>query len=401
MAFVFADPTEWWIEIPPSVQTEAWQQSQQHTTPSRRWNAYLNQICLNTCLSWIENDYFPGATACFDFNALSAIHEFVNGTAVTVGTKRIVLVPTETIDDGELEVPQEWVDIPSWSADYYLAVQVKADEQSDEQWLRVWGYTTHQKLKTFGRYDSSDRTYCMDERNLTQDMNVLWVTQQFSPDEQTKTVLEPLPELTTIQAENLIQRLGNRTIAFPRLAVPFTFWGALLEREEWRQHLYEQRTGQNKTQTVPLPVQLGQWLQNQFEIGWQPVEALLHSTSGSLASGFRRSAASTSESEITQLKLIDLESSSVDQEIALLIGLRAEADEKVGIRVQVYSTSDSTYVPPDLILSLLSGTGEVLQSVQAQSQDNYIQFKFRCPSETAFSLQITIDDFSTTENFVI
>ena len=35
-----------------------------------------------------------------------------------------MLIPSEAIDDSELEVPQEWVDIPSWAADYYLAVQI-------------------------------------------------------------------------------------------------------------------------------------------------------------------------------------------------------------------------------------------------------------------------------------
>jgi len=31
-------------------------------------------------------------------------------------------------------VPQEWVDIPEWAADYYLAVQVNPDSG----WLRIW-----------------------------------------------------------------------------------------------------------------------------------------------------------------------------------------------------------------------------------------------------------------------
>lgn len=72
---------------------------------------------------------------------LSSIWEVVNGTAIGIGETRIVLIP-EAMDTDEYEVQAEWVDIPSWAADYYLAVQVN----SEDCWLRIWGYTTHKKL---------------------------------------------------------------------------------------------------------------------------------------------------------------------------------------------------------------------------------------------------------------
>ncbi|MBV9386644.1 MAG: DUF1822 family protein, partial [Chroococcidiopsidaceae cyanobacterium CP_BM_ER_R8_30] len=153
----FADPTQLWLEVSQTTQANAWQQSQSFRAPNCRWNTYLNLSCLNTFLPWLREEYEPGAAPWPNLAALPSFWGVVNGTAITLGTKRLVLVPTETIDLSELRVPQEWVDIPSWVADYYIAAQVNPDDG----WVRIWGYTTHQQLKTSGSYDSGDRTYCL------------------------------------------------------------------------------------------------------------------------------------------------------------------------------------------------------------------------------------------------
>lgn len=259
----FADPTQLWLEVTETELAQAWQQSQSFSSTERRWNAYLNRICLGTVLDWLRQEYAPQANAWPSVTTLPGIWEVVNGTAVTVDQTRFLLVPTETIDLSELRVPQEWVDIPSWTADYYLAVQVNPDEGL----MRVWGYTTHQQLKQSGKYDPQDRTYCLDTEDLIQDLNVLWVARQLCPDEQTKTAIAPLPSLPIEQAENLIVRLGNTEVITPRLAVPFELWGAILEHGGWRQRLYHRRIGSAEQWSV------FQWLQNGIsdvgkQMGW-------------------------------------------------------------------------------------------------------------------------------------
>jgi len=262
-AFTFADPTQLWLEI--LTNQTRWQQSQFFSTPSSRWNAYLNQICLDAVLPWLRKEYAPQALVWPNFAALPSFWEIVNGTAIVMGTTRLVLIPSETIDLS-LRVPQEWVDIPAWAADYYLAAQVNVDEE----WVRIWGYTTHQQLKASGSYDPGDRTYCLEEDDLIQDLNVLWVARQLCPEESTRGIITPLPALPLAQAENLLQRLGNPAISVPRLAVPFELWGGLLEHGGWRQRLYERRQGLPQWSIL-------QWLQagvSDFgqQIGWQRVE---------------------------------------------------------------------------------------------------------------------------------
>lgn len=259
-AFIFADPKQVWLESP-LAPTEEYQFS----TPSSRWNAILNSICLNTVLPWLT-EYAPQAKVEFNSAALPSFWELVNGTAIGMNTTRLVLIPSETIDPSELRVPQEWVDIPSWAADYYLAVQV-----SDQGWVRIWGYTTHQQLKVKGHCDPSDRTYSLDEEDLILDLNVLWVARQLCPQEPTRGASTPLPALPLAQAENLLQRLGDPAISTPRLEVPFEFWGALLEHGGWRQRLYERRQG------LPEQWSILQWLQagiSNFaqQIGWQQIQ---------------------------------------------------------------------------------------------------------------------------------
>lgn len=406
MNLVFADPAEWWLEISSTAQVTAWQ-PQHYATPRSQWNAYINCVCLNAVLSWLQAENSDIEVA---LPSVAAAWDVVNGTAIRIGTKRCVVLPSEAIDSSGLEVPQEWVDIPNWAVDYYLAVQVKLAHPSEPsletEWLRVWGYTTHQELKTIANYDSVDRTYYLEARSLTQDLSAFWLTLQFCPEAQTKTAIAPLPALTATQAENLLQRLSNGAIAFPRLAIPFTLWGALLEQESWHQELYQRRIQHqiqldqpSSMQTMRGIVHLSQWLQRQVESSWRAIEALYEGATPELSF---RSTLDTRESEITQGKLIELVSQSGAQTVMLRVGLEPEITEQIRIVVQLHPGRSNVFLPTNLTLSLLSDTGAILQSVQTYEQDNYIQLRrFRCLIGTNFSLQILWENSSVVEDFIV
>lgn len=222
------------LEIPPFSPA----QELQCSTSGACWRARLNQMCLDAFLPWLREEQVQCAIWT-QISALPSFWEFVNGSAIDCDSMRLVLIPTTAIDLGELRVPQEWVDIPSWVADYYLAVQVNPNGG----WVTISGYTTHRQLKILGVYDASDRAYCLDENDLIQDINVLWISRQLNPQEILRESVSPLPMLPLAQAKNLLERLGNSAVVFPRLAVPFELWGALLEHGGWRKRLYERRQG--------------------------------------------------------------------------------------------------------------------------------------------------------------
>jgi hypothetical protein len=248
-----------YLEIPEAAQAA---QTPIFSTTGASWRARLNQISVATLLPWIQEE--QAAQVWPSVAALPSFWEVVNGTAIECEDLRLVLMPTIEIDLAELRVPQEWVDIPSWSADYYVAVQISPTAG----WLKVWGYTTHHQLKTNGVYDVSDRSYSLDEADLIQDFNVLWVAHQLCSAEPLRAEVVSVPALQLSQAENLLERLGNPTVIFPRLAVPFQLWAALLEHGGWRQRLYERRQGVSNPWSVP------QWLRTGLsdlaaQIGWR------------------------------------------------------------------------------------------------------------------------------------
>jgi Protein of unknown function (DUF1822) len=271
----FANPTDLILEIPVNAQNQADLQSPSFSNPTSRYQGYINELCLSAVLPWLQEDFTPQAKVWPNTTALPSFWELVNGTAVLVDAKRFILVPSETIDLSELRVPQEWVDLLSFAGDYYLAVQV----ETDEGYVKVWGYCTHEQLKNQGNYDAGDRTYSLDSTELINDIGVLAVTQELCPQTTTRTAISALPSLPQQQAQNLIARLGKSEVVTPRLEIPFQLWGGLIEHGGWRQSLYQQRLGLTEQWAVL------QWLQSGVSqvaqtIGWERLNLQLSFVGG-------------------------------------------------------------------------------------------------------------------------
>ena len=403
--FVSIDTKHLWLLLETAEQQKAWQLSQHHSNAIAIYNAYLNRVCLSPLLAWFQEslqestlhpEVFPSV------EDLPSILEVVNGTAIKIGETKIVFVPTETIDIEELCVPQEWVDIKSWAADYYIPVQVNLDGDDNDSWIRVCGFATHRQLKNQGKYNSSDRTYSLPIEQLTENFTLLfatlglrWLLEEVPPDE----------TLSATEAQNLLQTLSDASIYSPRvhLDIPFAQWAALISNEQWRQQLYNQRLGKEKnTISVESPliqINLSQWFVQLFSTGWQPIDEVLNSQLG-LAFELR-SSSPTGKTGVKGVKLIDLGLQLGGQSLALMLALSPEAEEKIAIIVQVHPTGNEKYLPPNLKLMLLE-SGNVLQQIQSRSRDCYIQLnRFKGLSGTSFSIQLTLNNFSITENFSI
>ncbi|MBD2101794.1 DUF1822 family protein [Leptolyngbya sp. FACHB-261] len=263
----FADPGQLWLAVDPQVQTLAWQQSQLLVQDHSSWRAYLNALCLNTVLPWLQAEQDTAARVWPKPSALPSFWALVNGTAVNLGSSRLLLLPSEALDLSELRVPQEWVDIPNWAADYYLAVAI----HPDEGWVNLWGYASHRQLKSQAIYDADDRSYHLAGNDLSRDLKVLWLSHHFRLAEPTQARLTPLPLLLQAQAETLLQQLSHPEQILPRLSLPFELWGALLSHGGWRQRLHERRQGLSDQWSV------NQWLQSGIsalaqQVGWTQAE---------------------------------------------------------------------------------------------------------------------------------
>lgn len=393
MTFLAENPTQLEFQISSGLSQKCWLQSQSQPTAKGQWNEYLNQICQQTFLPWLQAEYQPRASLSLDERLLPSFWAVVNGTALTWGNKRLILIPEKSFDNSEYEIPQEWVDIPKLAGDYYLAVQINPDEL----WMRVWGYTTHKQIKTSATYNSSGRTYSLDTVEIIQDLNVLWVVSKLNPDEETQASLTNLSPVSATQAENLLSRLANPVIIQPRLELPFPLWGELVSNDVWRQRLYQLRQGelQNSLAFSQVAVNLNQWLQNTFEDSWQSLESLFGNSAFSFS--FRRTE-EENDTSVIRAKSLNLPNG----EALLLVGLAAEIDGRTSIRIQLRSRSQEEYLPRATHLKLLSSSGQVIQSIQSRLQDNIIQLKrFKSQTGTQFRIQIEIEDFVVVEDFLI
>jgi hypothetical protein len=228
------------LRIPATVQQAGGQHSQQHYTAANQWQGYLNYLCLSVSLSWLSTSL----NGCVQPGHLdpASFWELVEGSIVTVGECRLCLLPHTSCDRSELRVPREWIEIPHWIADYYLAVQIDLDTQR----AIVWGYTTHDKLRKQGFYDDLDRMYCLDADDLIQDFSILQLTQELSLPQVTRGPVDPLEQLTNSQADRYLTEWSSPELVCPRLEIreaDFPRWLSLISNDRWRKQLTNNRLG--------------------------------------------------------------------------------------------------------------------------------------------------------------
>jgi hypothetical protein len=373
------------LPIPASLSELAWEQAQAYRSISTTWNVYLNCIATELLSEYIRED-FPdlgvGVASLQENRAIDNLWQFVNGSVLELNGKRLMLLPAKAIDLSELEIPQEWLDIPALAGDYFLAVQIDPDAEL----LHCWGYTTHQMLKAKARYDSIDRTYHLDAHYLIADVSGLWVIQQLNPQEVTQTAIAPLPAVEAVRAENLLQRLAS--VPNPRLEIPFELWGALISDRSWRQRLVALRQGE------VAPQRLSDWLQNVFASGWQAVEDFW-GEDDRLGLAFRQEALTATMRRVKALQF-------PDRVLFLVLSVAPAADERLEIQVQLRSDDLNATLPAGLTLELLSGEDEVMRSVTTRDLDNAIVLpRFRSTLGMEFKLQVRSGEVTLRESFVV
>ncbi|MGD1913559.1 MAG: DUF1822 family protein [Rivularia sp. (in: cyanobacteria)] len=397
-------PENLWLEFSALEQEKIWYKTviNRFKNIDNYHGGFVNFVCLNAFVKWLEDEpdlqekfYIPPLSQDLHFNRW----EFVNGIELTFNQNRIVLIPSEQGDISEFRIPQEWVDIPDWAANYYLAVQLNIEEN----WQRIWGFISYEQVNQKAKYDSIDRTYCLNNQDLTADINIMWVAQELCMLE--KPQVKPLPSLSEAKAQEIIKQLSKPTVYSPRLDINFTEWGAILASDEYRQILYNRRIQNLQNQQLMDPTgkvvqKLNLWFENVFNEGWQSVDDFL-SLTNTTAFQFRSDSV-LNEVCVKGAKLIDLGMQLENTSVVLLIGLSPQIDNKVGIRVQLYPAFGENYLPASIKLTLVSKSGKSLQYVESRSYDNYIQLKrFKLPLGKFFSIQVGFKDINIKENFVL
>lgn len=421
------DPlAHWWLEIPASVQDQVWQQTQRYATPGDRWTAFLNQLCVTTLLSWLQSEYGWTAQVESDFQPWEQVWSVVTGTAIALASsasgrsQRWLLLPSASADVSEVVVPQEWVDLPGWCADYYLAVQV----DPDEHWLRVWGYTSHANLCAAGTLDAAERVYRLPSEALIGDLSALSVMQAYA--ETTRAPVAAVAPLSAAQVEALCQQVGQQIgqpILEPRLALPWPQWAALLSQLQAQQQLGRlgQPVPERATAIAPEMVSelatglatsltnLSQWLQGQVSAGWRSLDTLL-APEANLAYSFRDAGTPTL---FRRFKPVTLQNQSLqnqslqnqslqNQNFLLMVGLEPVGSEGDRLRIQVQLRPEvwEAQLPAGLNLSLWASPEEQIQQVATQGEETILQLqRFTIPLGTRFTIRVSLGETEIEEGF--
>ncbi|MEW6491762.1 MAG: DUF1822 family protein [Cyanobacteriota bacterium] len=444
-----------WLELSDSDLEQAKLASQGYSNETGRNYAYLNSLCLNTFLNWIQNNLSLEASLSVFPNEklLPNVWEFVSGCGINWGSKRLVLIPSDAIDIADFAVPQEWVDIPNWAADYYLPIRVDLEEQ----YLQVWGFVSRNTLKAKADYDPIYRLYYLEKDWVVPNLEIMQLASNLCLDEKGKVTA--LPKLSETEAKNLIEKLSKPSPYSPRLNATFEKWGALLNESYWLQKLYERRV-QSVSSTISV---LSRWLDNVVEAGWQPFEELFNAKT--LAPAFRAQRVRGIELEtpekarraVKQLyksqsevslppnieerdalvyliqntpdeslrwkaaeylwaiapnypdsairKVMDLGVQLMGHPIALMVAVLRKLDGKVAVLLRAYPMENRTKLPPGLKLIGLDENGASIPRLEAvarsEPQDDYISLYFSADVGDRFSVRLTLEDTSITEQFIV
>jgi Protein of unknown function (DUF1822) len=368
-----------------------------YSNDTARNNAELNQICLQKMQAWLTKIGIE-STPTFSLPQMDSIWDVVNGFALTVGNRRLIIIPSDKFDREELSVPQEWVDIPAWIGDYYLAVQIDLDEQL----MNIWGYTSHRTLRETGTFDRFDRTYSISSDFVIGDLDILWMAQLL--DLQEITIVQPIMSLNSDRSTSAIDRLSQPSPYSPRLDLDFNTWAAILSNHDLRKDLHQRRLQVATLQTFTTPpLSLTDWLRSEFnqalEQGWQLGNTIV---GGEAAMMRNLAVVRGGEMSIELDKLINLQYQLDQTSVVMLVGVKAQDDTHVTVSVQVYPVLGTSTLPPQLKLSYVTDAGEELAAIISRSGDVQIQLPlFTSNVGTTFNIQLQLDGINQIEKFVV
>ncbi len=434
-----------WLEISNSDLELARPNPQNYSNDTGRNYAFFNRLCLNAFLHWCQENLELEPAVFPNEEVLPMLWEFFTGCGINLYGKRLVLIPTDAIDMADFAVPQEWVDIPNLAADYYLPVQIDLENRS----VHFWGFVSRSTLKAKADFDSIYRLYYVEGDWVIPNLEMLEGASNLR-DEKGQVV--PLTTLSNGEAENLMVKLSEPSPYSPRLKAKFEKWGALLNESRWLQQLYEIRT---------VGFNLSKWLDGIVEAGWQTFDEWLNAKIPAFrskqvkgieldspekikraVSQFRNSQSEVvvpndiedrealvhllqhTHDETVRWKaaeylwtidpnypnpairrVMDLGVQLMGHPIALMIAVLRKLDGKIAVLLRAYSMGGQTKLPPDLKLIVLDENGDPIPRLEAVSRsqplDDYIALYFTADVGDRFSICLTLEDTTITEQFVV
>lgn len=172
--------------------------------------------------------------------------------------------------------------------------------------------------------------------------------------------------------------------------------------EDFPGHLHQLRQEMITTASSQL-TRLSQWLEGQFETGWQLAEDLLvqYMWTPAFRQGGQTAQRETPRQVVKRAKQLDLGLKLGTEQVALVIEVGQDSEAFITVGVRLYPMGEQMYLPEGLAVKILDETGKVYLTAQARNLDNYLQLYFRGHSGEPFSIQVDLEDISLVEDFMI
>jgi Protein of unknown function (DUF1822) len=377
------DPQSIWLTITEDNIEQASQQANKFSEHSARPTAYLNLLAQKLLLPYLQgyDSNSQLASYCDDFWSFG-----INGSKISMNNQYCIILPSNTLDLDEFRIPQEWVDCPDLAAEFYLAVDI----DNENKLARIWGYTTFNQLKLIGKYCSRDRSYYLEHSQIHTDINSLWLLHKYYLSELTRPDCTISPPITLERFTNILEDLSKTNLLFLRRSLDFQEWSAILTNPHWCKLLREKRMLATPEIRRINITHLSGWLQNQVEEGWQSVQNLI---SPNLLGSFMGN-------QVKRAKMMDLGLDLAGHQVVLMMVV-AQSAESVSIQASLYPTGQATFLPPHLKLIISTANMPVFKEVTAQSDDEFIRYRFEASIGDLFDVQVILGENSIQECFQV
>jgi hypothetical protein len=236
----------------------------------------LDRLCIAPITAWLDRasdlnvtNIFPAILAGTERREFIA--RLVNGFNLQIGRTKLVFIPSDAIDLSEFAVPQEWVDLSEWVADYYLPVRVDLTHSC----LQLWGFISHRDLKQRAQFDRVFRNYHVAAEDTTEELDLLLAACQLQADgvvSNTQMQLAPLARLTTAELDRSLHQLPSARLQHsPRLSLDFSYWGNILNNANYLTK-YLNQLSQTPLKITELVSKIG----TEIERGWQTIDNFIN-----------------------------------------------------------------------------------------------------------------------------
>lgn len=173
--------------------------------------------------------------------------------------------------------------------------------------------------------------------------------------------------------------------------------------EEFPEYLHQLKQSSFHSHPFDSPsrsaIKLSNWFEGIVEVGWQTIETLIKVN---YARPVIVRDMEQPKKKVKLAKAIDLGIQLGNDSVVLALALTTQPDETINILVQVYPSSETPYLPNNLELKMLADSGKVLQKTVSGSLNNYAQLRrFSGQQGDRFSIEITLDEVTVKENFVL